>query len=399
MVARKISDLMSELVETPGISKHEEEIGNLVESKIKSSVDRVFRDDFKPAPNVLAEKKGTSGKYKLVVDYHIDQIGLEILDIKENGLLDVRTMGGMGRVDGYDFDIYTPKGKVKSKAKIDFGSYPSRKSPDGKAPAGREDLDTLNLNGKPRPIGSGDYPLMAYGLFLEVPGIKSKADAETAGIQVGQQAIYSMNDNKTDGTVFTSPAMDDRVGTAIGIKCAKGLAKTPTKSTVLYAGTAQEELGLYGAAHVAKTSAKGYDVAIALDVSFADSQAKPGQGPILLLRDAYMSIDAKAKYLLEEAAKREGIKLQPQKIGGGATNAARYKSAGIAAGTLAIPTQYIHSEKETVDLRDVTAAVKVLNRAITDSEDILDSYAKENHGEGSYAKVPVAGRMVSAIKK
>lgn len=384
MAARKISDLMSELVETPGISKHEEEIGNLVASKLESSVDRVFRDDFKPAPNVLAEKRGTSGKYKLVVDYHIDQIGLEIRAINENGLLDVRTMGGMSRLDGYDFDVYTNKnGKLKGKAKVDAGPYPDYKDFDGKTPAELAGLDTLRSK-RLRPIGSGNAPLMQYGLFIEVPGIKSKADAEKAGIEVGQQAIYSMDDNKTDGTVFTSPAMDDRVGTAIGIKSAKELGKIKTKSTVLYAGTAQEELGLYGAAHVAKTSAKGYDVAIALDVSFADAQAKPGNGPILLLRDAYMSIDPKAKYLLEEAAKREGIKLQPQKIGGGATNAARYQSAGIASGTLAIPTKYIHSEKETVDLRDVRATVKVLNRAIIDAEDILDSYAKENPAGGGH---------------
>jgi len=385
----ELAELLSELVETPGVSKHEELIGNLVAGKMEPNVDRVFRDDYTPAPNVLAEKKGKSGKYKLVVDYHIDQIGLEVNGVRDDGLLEVRSMGGMGRLDGCDFDIYTPKGKLNGKVKRGITSpYPS--------PDWDEDrnaiVEGIGMVDTLRPIGSGTKnSLTSYGLLLEVEGIESKADAENAGIQVGQQAIYSMNEKKTDGTTFTSPAMDDRVGAAIGIESANGLKKIKTKSTVLYAGTVQEELGLYGAAHVAKNAANGYDVAIALDVSYANLQAKPGEGPILLLRDAYMRIDPKAKYLLEEAARREGIRLQEQEISGGATNAARYKSAGIAAGTLAIPTQYIHSEKETLDLRDVKAAVKVLNRAIVDSEDILDSYAKETPVSGGYRN-PIRAR-------
>jgi len=346
MTVKTYAQLAKELMEleqVPSVSEHETEMGNAMKKKLAGMVDRTFFDDFKPAPNVLSEKKGTSGKYKLAVDYHIDQIGFEVRSVNAGGNIRIKRLGG-GFEDRYvlgkEFDIQTPNGPVRAKARRVKGQY--------------------------------DY-------VLKIRDADSMKKVEELGVAPQQQAAYATKPVRMEGTyIVKGPAIDDRVGATEAIENAKHIKKVGgVKSDVLYVGSAQEETGLYGSIHVAKTSAKGCDVAIIVDDTFADSHAKQGAGPVLIVKDCFGKVDPKAQYLIEEAAKREGVKLQKQDLSFvGGTNAYAYTRVGIAGGALAVPVNYGHSDQETVDLRDVAGAVKVLNRVVTDAEEILDSYQR-----------------------
>ncbi len=65
---------------------------------------------------------------------------------------------------------------------------------------------------------------------------------------------------------------------------------------------------------------------------------------------------------LFEAAEKAGVKMQREVLPYGGTDggAIQRARAGIPTGTLSIPCRYIHSACETVDIRDMEDALKVL---------------------------------------
>ena len=333
----ELEKILTEFETIPAISEHEEEIGKILKGKLEGKADKVYLDDFKPAPNVLAEKKGASGKYKLVVDCHIDQVGLETTGINPDGKVRAKPVGGFpdDYVLGHDYEIQTSKGPVRATASK-----------------------------------SGSY-------VLAIPGVDSVRKAESLGIKTGQQAVYAVRPERLEKYKMKGPVIDNRFGVTTSYESIMRLAGKELKSDVLYAHCAQEEIGLYGAGHVARTRAAGSDAAIVLEVTKADKEAVQGNGPVLRIikDDSFGKVDPKVSYLIEEAAKREGVSLQKQ-VTLGSNDSYRYHKAGIPVGLLAVPITNMHSDYETVDLRDVEGAIKVLNRALTDSEEILDSYAR-----------------------
>jgi endoglucanase len=167
------------------------------------------------------------------------------------------------------------------------------------------------------------------------------------------------------GKRLAAKAMDDRACVAAVTLCLDMLKGMDHQWDVYATATVQEETGLLGA-----TTAAYYikpDIAIALDVTFAPQPGVDieegrvmGDGPTLCSGPNFHS---KLVDKIREAARQHEIKIQDEAIpSASGTDAWSIQVAqeGIPTGLLGIPLRNMHSPVETVDLRDIERAGRLL---------------------------------------
>ncbi|HLV37167.1 MAG TPA: M20/M25/M40 family metallo-hydrolase [Spirillospora sp.] len=160
-------------------------------------------------------------------------------------------------------------------------------------------------------------------------------------------------------------AMDDRACVAAVTACLHHLKGMRHQWDVYAAATAQEETGLYGA----RTAAYHIrpDVAIALDVGFApqpgvesDETIEMGGGPGIGIGPNFHPGLYKK---IRETAEKNEIKLQNDVIpGASGTDAWAIQVAleGVPTALLEVPIRNMHSPVETLDLKDIERAGRLL---------------------------------------
>lgn len=171
------------------------------------------------------------------------------------------------------------------------------------------------------------------------------------------------------GKKVAAKAMDDRASVAAVTVCLDLLKGMSHSWDVYAAATVQEETGLYGAATAAYHIKP--DIAIALDVTFAPQpgvdpdEAKPmGEGPTLGIGPNF---HARLGEKIRETARTYEIKLQDEIIpGASGTDAWAIQVAleGIPTALFGIPLRNMHSPVETVDLRDIERAGRLMAQFI-----------------------------------
>jgi len=181
--------------------------------------------------------------------------------------------------------------------------------------------------------------------------------------------------------LVTGKAFDDRVGLAVMIHAFREAEEF--EPTLYAVATVQEEVGLKGARTAAYSispdAALALDVTIAADVpgiSESDRIVEIGKGPAIKVMDGRsgtgLITHPEIKRLLVRAAKEEGIPYQLEVLPGGTTDATiiALNKEGVPAGTVSVPTRYVHSPVEVLSLTDAVNAVKLVNaflkRANTD---------------------------------
>lgn len=175
----------------------------------------------------------------------------------------------------------------------------------------------------------------------------------------------------------TGKAFDDRVGVLVAVEAFKRLAQQQPQADLYLIIASQEEVGLKGARTAAY--AINPDVAIALDVTIAadvpgveESKyiSRVGKGPAIKVVDGKQATGTLANRklieLLVKVAEEEKIPYQIEVATGGTTDATAIQLTreGVAVATISIPTRYIHSPVELLDLEDVYNAIRLVVAAI-----------------------------------
>jgi endoglucanase len=197
-------------------------------------------------------------------------------------------------------------------------------------------------------------------IYIDV-GAASRADCT---VRVGDVAAFDRTFTEL-GNRLVAKSMDDRVGVLVAIETLRALKTTP--HDVYFVFTTQEEVGVRGAA----TSAFGVapDIGIAIDVtSAADTPGAAkmemalGRGPCVKFQDGGSISDARVVQWMISTAEKNRIPYQREVLlfGGTDARAIQLSRAGVPAGCLSIPTRYIHSPSEMVDLADVQNSVKLM---------------------------------------
>jgi putative aminopeptidase FrvX len=207
-------------------------------------------------------------------------------------------------------------------------------------------------------------------LFVDVG---MEADDVRATIAIGDMVTLDRPFQTLGDTVVTK-ALDDRLGIYVMIEALRAAA--PANAQIVAVASTQEEVGLRGATTAAYAIEP--DVAIALDVTIAgDIPGMPPESSVSSLRSGaaikvFDSSHLPNPLLIEhlcDIAERHDIPHQLEVLPRGGTDAGAMQRsrAGAAAGTISIPTRYIHSVNEMACQRDIDACVALLARFLEEA--------------------------------
>ena len=334
-----VPDLLRDLLVAPGPSGHEEEPS------------RVWRDAASSFAEVTSDTLGTSfarvrgggGAPTLAIVGHVDEIGIAVTNIDENGLLSFVTIGGISpeALHGQRFELLTGDG---------------RRVP---AAVGRRRVYPSQARERPR--------LELADLHLDI-GAKSRDEAEEL-VRVGDAGVWAGAPVELPNGRLLSKGLDNRLGAYIALEAARRIKEQGgAQGDVVAVAAVQEEIGTYGA----RAAAFGLDPGVALVVDVTPATDVPGgdarrAGPIDLGSGAMIArgptLNKKVSDLLSDVAEAGGIAHAFEVYSRTTqTDADEFHlaRAGVPTGLLSIPTRYIHSPNEICDLADVEAVIQLI---------------------------------------
>ncbi len=335
-------DLLCELTEARGVPGYEDDVREIVRREFAETVDRVRSDAM---GNVVGTIEGDSD-YSVAVAAHMDEIGLMVRHVTDEGFVQVDPLGG------FDARVLRAQ-RVTVHGDEDLtgviGSVPPHTLTEEQTEADDEVSD----------------------VFIDLG-----RDAETVAELVGVGDLVTLDQTTTRmGDRITGKALDDRVCLFAVIEAARRIEEPDV--TIHFAATVQEEVGLRGA------KALGVDIdpdlAIALDVTVAndvpqiaeaaDAVTELGAGTAIKLKDSSVITSPKVHGRLTDVAETEDIEHQHEVLPAGGTDTAGFQNAAGAkpVGAVSIPTRYLHTVTETADGDDVAATIDLLT-AFLDSE-------------------------------
>jgi len=320
-----VKELIKKVTEVYGPSGHEEQIRDILRAEVEPLVDEVRVDAL---GNLIALKRGDGAGKKVMLAAHMDEIGLIVSYVDEQGFLRAQPIGGV--------DVMTLVGGRVCFADGTIGVL---------APEKRDDFKK--------------EPELAR-VYIDI-GACSRDEAKD---RLGQ-AVGFTRPLADLGRRIVAKALDDRIGCAVLVQTLRQLGNSP--HDVYFVFSVQEEVGLRGA----RTSAYGVepDMGIAVDITLAaDTPEAPkmamklGAGPCIKVMDGGMLSHPGVKNLLIETAEAHGIPYQLEVLRGGTTDAAAIQlvRSGVPASCVSIACRYFHTPSEMVDMDDVENTVKLL---------------------------------------
>ena len=315
--------LIQKLTETFSPSGYEEAIREVIQAEIADLADEIRVD----AMGNLIARKGSGGQ-KIMVAAHMDEIGVMVTHIDENGFARFTALGGV-----------FPHTLVGSRVKFVNGVS-----------------GVIGAHFLTRPVKL--IPLNK--MFIDV----GATSAKNCPVKVGDVATFD-RPFLDMGNRVVAKSLDDRIGVAVLIETMRQLKSTPHE--VYFVFTTQEEVGVRGAI----TSAYGVapDIGIAIDVTGADDAPEIptetvflGKGPTIKFKDAGNIGSPRLIDALIKTAEKGHIPYQREvaTMGGTDARAIQLSRSGVPAATISVPCRYVHSPSEMVELADVKNTIKWL---------------------------------------
>lgn len=317
--------VIQQLTEAFGPSGYETEVTDLIKTMIEDNVDEIKTDVM---GNLIAVKQGQDNGKRIMFAAHTDEIGVIVTHIDDQGFLRFSNVGGVA--------VSTLVGNRVRFAGGAIGVIYQEKG----------DWKELNLD----------------KLYIDL-GAENKEEAQKM-VSIGEFGIFHREFSDL-GNRLIAKSMDDRIGCAVLVEAIKKIKKP--LNTLYFVFTTQEEVGLRGA----RTAAYGLepDLGIALDVTLTGDMPEArrmevslGKGAAIKVKDSSLIVHPMVKELLIELAEKNSIPYQMEVLDAGGTDAGaiHLTKAGIPSGTISIPTRYVHSPSEMVDVRDVQACVDLV---------------------------------------
>ncbi|PWR75275.1 M42 family metallopeptidase [Methanospirillum stamsii] len=338
-----VYNLLKRLSDAHGLSGFESNIKDIVRKELDGYVDEISEDKL---GNLIAVKKGS--ETSVMIASHMDEIGLMVQYIDEKGFIKFVGIGGW-----YNPTLHTQRVVLHGRK----GPVPGV--------IGSKPPHVMTPEDRKKEIKIED-------LFIDV-GASSAEEVDSLGIEIGTPVTIEQELIRLANDKVTGKALDNRVGVLVLIET---MRKMKTSMTVYAVFTVQEEVGLKGA----KVSAFALnpDFAIATDVTIpgdhpgvSKKEASPemGKGPVLVLASASgrgLLADSRLSSWLRNAGDKMKIPYQLEVGDGGNTDASIINMVrdGIPSIPLSVPSRYIHSPVEVVDLKDVQATIDLLIEAL-----------------------------------
>lgn len=317
--------LIKALVETAAPSGYEKQLREFIQNEIKDAVEEMRVDAM---GNLIARKKVLPHGKRVMLAAHIDEIGVMVTHVDEDGFARFTNLGGV-----------FPRNCIGAHVRFLNGA--------------------LGVIGIEREDNRQAVPPLEK-MFIDTGAV----DRASCAVKVGDVGVFERPFLDL-GKRLVSKAMDDRIGVAVLIEACRQLKASPFD--VYFVFSTQEEVGTRGAI----PAAYGIDpqLGLAVDVTHTGDtpkglkmEVKLGKGAAIKVRDSGMLADPRLVEWMAATAQKHRIPYQLEVLEAGSTDARSIQvtRAGVPSGCLSIPARYIHTPSEMVDMDDVQAAVDLL---------------------------------------
>ncbi len=283
---------------------------------------------------------------RLVVMGHIDEIGLIVTHIDDEGYLWFREVGG------WDAQILVGQRVVLGTREGELAGV-----------IGKKPIHLLRDEERKKVAEVRD-------LHIDV----GARDGEQARglVRVGDVAVIAGEPVELPNGRIASRALDNRLGSFVALEAARLVAQAGGAEWELLAVAAAQEETTFGGSRTSAFSLQP-DAAIVVDVTHAtdapgievkESGKHPlGSGPVL---SRGSTLHPRLFELLHDTAERESIPFTVEAIGrntGTDADAVHLSRGGVPTALVSIPLRYMHSPVELVALTDVHAAARLIAAA------------------------------------
>lgn len=332
--------MLEALCQLNGISGHEHSVREFIKSKLPKECD-VKTDAL---GNLIVFKKGRNrAAKKLMIAAHMDEVGMIVTYIKDDGTLAVSPVGGV--------DPRVVIGRQVSVGKNGLNGVIGSKA-------------VHNLSAEERK----QAPKFS-GLYVDI-GASSKKEAEKV-VALGDMVTFSSQYTEFGDGFIKGKAIDDRAGCEIMLNLLSG----DLEYDAYFVFTVQEEIGTRGAKTAAFTVAP--EVAIVLetttaaDIPIASAEKRVcalGNGAVVSFMDRGTIYDRELYHLAFRTAEKNGIPVQTKTMVAGGNDSSSIHVSGGGVRTLAVsaPCRYLHSPSCVVKKSDLDACEKLVLAMISE---------------------------------
>lgn len=332
-------------------------------SGFESAPAKLWRDEASGFAAVERDVMGNSlatvnaaGSPTILLAGHIDEIGLIVTYIDEQGFLFIGPIGG-----------WDPQVLIGQRLRV----------------LGKEG-DVTGVIGK-KPIhlmkpDERDKVSKLTDVWVDI-GVASRDEALKL-VSVGDAAVIDAPVRELPNRRIVSRSIDNRIGAFVVLEALRRYAERPAAARVVAVATTQEEIGFHGGGALVGAQRVAPAMAIAVDVTFATDHPSIekkevgehtlGGGPVLTRGSVISPV---VFTLLRDAAERSSIPFTLHAAGRDTSTDADFlhlAREGVATGLVSVPNRYMHSPNEMVSLDDVDRAAELIAeacRAVTPTTD------------------------------
>lgn len=354
--------LLEELCAVHAVSGREDAMTAFVRDRIRPLVDEVRVDNL---GNVVGILHGTAHpEHRLMLQAHMDELGLIVRNITPDGFLQIERVGGIPEKSllGQRVDILTDDNRL-------VAGYVGTKSHHITSPDEKYKVPNV------------------HDMFIDL-GLTSRAEVEAAGIQVGDPITYHPNFHRFGDGMICSKALDNRVGVFVILQVLEALSKQRPPSTIVFSFTVLEEFSIRGS--LPTVTATKPDAIISLDITIAvdtpiDKPLHPvamRKGPAIKMMDFHgrgtlggLFSSPKLRRFIEGIARQENIPLQREVIVGVITDPAfqlYLDDKGYVIAAISIPHRYSHASIQMCHETDIVQTFQLIETTARSFTPALD---------------------------
>ncbi|MGQ9578295.1 MAG: M42 family metallopeptidase [Candidatus Aminicenantales bacterium] len=326
-------NILKELLLIPGVSTQEKKVGEAIAARL-TTVAKPQTDDMGNVWITVGE-----GRPYLFFVAHMDELGLFVREIGQDGRLRLRGTGGylLANYEAEPITVWTKKGPVPGLIRARQGYSEAEPSP--------LDIEKIEAD----------------------VGAETVEEAKTLGIEIGDQVTYGKRILELTPDILASRAVDDRAGCAAQLAAALKVDwRQIKKKKVTLAWSVQEEVGLRGAARLAETMKPDYVFAVDTFVSTDSPLENPrfgfarlGEGAVVRAIDSSTIVPHHELERIIRLARERQIPLQLANSRGG-NDGSVFVPWGAVNIPLSWPGAYAHSFIEKIHRRDLEALTDLI---------------------------------------
>ena len=329
-----MKDLVMQLSALSGVSSWEDEVRDFLRAEAAPYAQEIRTDAL---GNLIVLKKGKkAAENKLLLCAHMDEVGLMVRHITDDGYLKFDTVGSIDR------RVLLGKPVLIGAARL------------------------------PGVIGLKAYHLVSRGEEKNVPklddyyidiGAKNREEAEKL-VSLGDVAVFTTQPELFGDGLLKGKALDDRLGCAVLL---------PMDCTFVF--TAQEEVGTRGAFGAAFSVTpelalvvEGTTAADLPDTEPHQQVCALGKGAVLTFMDRGSIADRGLFERLRALAEENGIPWQLKQFVSGSNDASAIQrtKAGVRTAVLSAPVRYIHAPASVACVSDLDAVLALARALVHD---------------------------------